>query len=547
MKLKLNSLLNNRSIGYLVNIIGILILGMTIIRLLTVVGNFSAISVVNSGYNEIRDYVSFRLAHLFLMRENPYTFDNLTELNVPFMCLYTPLYPGLVAIACKLTGYSIVAGYYIVNIVLFILTAFNMWLILKEFFDNSRLVGVIVIAANVATFFSLFGLPILNFHSDTVGIFITSLIFLVLYKDRRKTWILAILTVSLIFTKQILLVMAAPLFIYYLIVDRKLALKYMLQCIVCGLVTVAVVQILFPLYWTETIYMQFAVSESTGTLNHALKNIGECYSRYLPYFVLSLIGIVISVVVGFVKKDLYTFKTNAKSIIKDKAYLIYLVLNIVIGTLSLLYFARGYEDGYKYCQDILAPSFFLLCALIWNGYTVKRLESIELGSSTIKQGGAVIVLCCVTVTVCSHFSYRLYTKWDADTMVRLDSLLASYDGGTIYVGVNATPYMVNRNMWEPEANVYFNDGQIEYFLKEAPDLPINGLFYEEEVIDAANEYADRINGMVERREFDVIAISVENVIDMDILEDNYEEYKTFRVETATNICYPVTVWVPIED
>ena len=53
--------------------------------------------------------------------------------------------------------------------------------------------------------------------------------------------------------------------------------------------------------------------------------------------------------------------------------------------------------------------------------------------------------------------------------------------------------------------------------------------------------------MVANREFGVVATSVENIIDMDVLEENYEEYETVRIETATNICYPVTVWLPRED
>ena len=534
------------TVGYAVNIAGILILSFLIVRLMKMVANVGCVTVINNGYNEIRDYASFRLAHLFFEGKNPYTLDNLNY-NVPFACLYTPIYPAMVAFVCRVLDCDIVGGYYVVNIFVYFVTSFFIWLTVKDYFDNSKFIGIIAVTINVGSFFALFDIPILNFHTDTIGILMISMMMFILKKYKEKTAILALLTVWLVFTKQILIVIAVPVFIYYLIENRKFALKYFCQCVVIGLFTVAAVQIICPLYWTETVYFQFAVSGDSGTVSESVKNLTSCYRRYIPYFVLAGSGVVLSAVIDVVKKDFSINAKTVKRLIKEHDFALFLILNILISSLALLYIARAYEDGYKYCQDMLSPSFFLLCVYIWNGCLVKKLDKIKLANKEINQGVCVIVMCIVTTLVLRNFGDKVLNRWDSYNMLHLDRILTEHDGEKIYVGLNATPYLINRNMWEPESNVYFNDGQTEYFIGNLPDLPINTLFYEEEISEAANHYAERVNNMVANREFGVVATSVENIIDMDVLEDNYEEYETVRIETATNICYPVTVWLPRED
>lgn len=233
------------SLNIIIPIASIVILSHAIIRIFFLGGNVTSFSIINNAYNEVRDYVSFRLTHFIMDGVNPYTVDFLNQTNVPFMLLYTGLNSLLVAIVCQITGISVMAGYYIVNILTYLATAFNVWLIVKNFFKESKWIAAICVLVNVATFFALSGLPIFNFRTDSIGIYLTSVIFLIVYKNKRLTVPIAVLTVMLIFTKQILVVLMIPLFVYYFITDRKLSINYFFQCAACGIITFIVTDNIF--------------------------------------------------------------------------------------------------------------------------------------------------------------------------------------------------------------------------------------------------------------------------------------------------------------
>ena len=273
-------------------VICVIVLIFPIIKILSLLFNISTISILINSANEVRDYVSFRLANFIIEGHNPYTEEFLDETNVPFMILYTGLFPLTVAIFCKITGSTVLLGYYCVNILIYAGTVFNLWLILNDYFDKYRVIAIVCIGICSASFFSLFGLPIFNFHTDTIGIYISTLIFVVIFKNDKLTLLLALLTVSLIFTKQIMVVMVLPIFIYYLIINKKLAIKFVIQCTAIGLITFTIFQLLFPLYWSETIYAQFMVSKNYGDFYQAKENIKDFYRRYKYLVMVFGVGII---------------------------------------------------------------------------------------------------------------------------------------------------------------------------------------------------------------------------------------------------------------
>lgn len=537
--------MKKRNIAYIMieKISIILILLYPIMIILMMLGNIPGISIIENGYNEVRDYVSFRMTHLAMDGVNPYSLDVLESTNVPFMLLYTGLNPLLVAVLCRVTGISVMAGYYIVNIAMVILTAVNVWLIFKDFFPANKVAGVICTVINTATFFSLIGLPIFNFHTDTIGIYFTSIILLIVYKDKRKTLLLALLSVLLIFTKQILVVMVVPLFFYYLIMDRKLALKFFLQCAVCGLVIFVIVQLLFPLYWTETIYAQFFVSRNYGNLYSAIINICSLYYRYNMYIILILIGTIGGIYLKSKSGYEFTIPFFTRDLIKNEEYAIYLILNMIFGTIFLLYFAKCGGDGYKYCQDIIAPSFYVLAVYVWYRYFGGILFRNS-GWNLRKRSVLVLLLCFTTTITYTHFGRTYYSRDDIKNYVELDSIIESHSGEKMYLGMNSTQYMLNRNIWESE-DIWFNDGQIEYFNQTYPDIALlNKFFYNEEIENAAKSYVAEVNTMIQNKEFGLITTCSDNIVDGSLLEQNYYNSGTIGIKTDVNGIFEVTVWLP---
>lgn len=519
-----------------------------LLKLICSTGNTITISILYNSYNEVRDYVGFRLTNLILQGTNPYSLDALSDMTVPFMDLYTLFTPLSVALVCKLTHISIMAGNYFVNIAYVVLTFFHIWLIVKNLFSDMKWLAFLCVFINSATFFAMFGLPILNFRADASGIYLTSLMLLIVYKDKTQTLPLAILSVLLIFTKQVLIVLALPLFTYLFLCDRKRSIRYLMQYIICGFVVIGVVQLLFPLYWTETIYAQFFAVTSLSPLSvlynilrWSIFNIAYFCYRYIMYLLMILAVVIHTILRQKKSGNAVSFKTFFTWIMEEN-YVLYLALNIIMGGAFLLYFAQDGGDGYKYCQEILAPSLFLLTIYVWNYCFVKNLGTTHCRFIPVNNV-LVAVLCVATAITYSHFGCTYYTRDDVAQLTDLHTFIEENGDDSMYLGMNATQYLLDTDTWEPE-NIYFNDGQISYFNRTfTENRYINYWFYNEEVSLAGRKYAQTVNDKVQKRQFRLIALCIDSIVDAEILSENYTLANTYLIKTDNGI-FEVTVWLP---
>ena len=108
-------------------VVAFLFAAYTVIKLFISSAHILSFSLQYTSFNEVRDYVSFRLTNFIMEGKNPYSLEMLSEFTVPFMDLYTPFTPLLVAVLCKLTGISVLSGNYVINILFVLLTCFNLW------------------------------------------------------------------------------------------------------------------------------------------------------------------------------------------------------------------------------------------------------------------------------------------------------------------------------------------------------------------------------------------------------------------------------------
>ncbi len=526
-----------------------LIAAYVLIRLVISVWDILSFSEEYTSFNEVRDYVSFRLTNWMMQGKNPYTLSMLSDPTVPFMDLYTPFTPALVALLCKLTGMNILMGNYVINIIFVVLTCVNVWLIIRDFIPGQKLNAMMCTAVYVATFFTMFliSAPLLNFHADAAGIFFMSVIYLLVYKQKEKTLPLAILTVSLVFTKQILMVMALPLFLYYLMKDKKAAWRYFFQCCICGVVALVVIQIFFPLYWTETIYAQFFALSSESSWFFAIYNIAHCYLRYWPLLVLLFGGTAAALFIRHKKGYRFGIRKFVKELVEQEEFAVYLILNLVIGTLFLLYFSQNSIDGYKYCQDIVAPNLFILTVYVWSRYLGRYAvgEEQQTAQSAVRSI-LVLALCVSALLTYRNFTYEPYTQEDEQAYTALDQVIREHEDETIYLGMNATQYLVKEDLWEPE-NIYFNDGHMEFFDRDFTDNAlINRFFYNEEITKTADDYVEKVNQMIRNKEFGMVAVCGDLVVDGAVLEQYYYPCGSYPIKNETNGSFDVVVWLPME-
>ncbi|MBQ6481872.1 MAG: hypothetical protein IJI45_12200 [Anaerolineaceae bacterium] len=550
-------------VNYIILISAIIMLSFTLGKLICMSGNILSISIMHNAYNEVRDFVGLRLAHLLLEGKNPYSVDFLNTLHVPFLYSYTGLMPLLTAVLCRLTGLSIISGSYLLNLIIYACTVFVLCLTIKgffrDFFDDAVILhnhskrslwwnGLMIffsVAVNTALFFSMFGVPLFNTRSDTISIYLSAVIFYIVFKKKQNTLLLSVLTIVLLTCKQFMILLFVPLFFYYLLFnEKKLAFRYLWQCIIIGLILVIIIQKFFPLYWTETILYQFISNKDYGSFQSALLNIRNFYYRFFMEILLIIIGLVF---IFFIGRKKTTFSVKIMEFLENNDYAVYLCMNLIVGTIALLYLAKCDGDGYKYCQDLLAPALFLLSAFIWGKGFAKFLtmNGENLPGRNLLLTVFSSVLCLSAVITHSHFETNYYRLEDVKALINLDEDITRLRGEQIYLGMNSTQYMINHDLWE-DPDIDFNDGQIQYFNLSYDKKSIyDKIFFNNEIDDAASRYVQRVNQKTANQEYSLLTTCIDTVIDLDILSENYYPYKTYGIKTEANgMVYDVTLWLP---
>lgn len=529
---------------YITYIICIIVLSLPVACILIELGNIITVSVMNNAFNEVRDYVSFRLTHFIMEGINPYSFETIQNLSVPFFYLYGALYPLTVAGLCKATGMSIIAGFYFVNICLVCFTTINIWLIVKESFKECipaefYWISFICVAINVGTFFTMFRLPVLNFRGDVVGIYISSLIFLILYKNKEHVFCVAFLTVMLFFAKQIMLVMGIPILIFYMLVDKKLAKKYIVYGMVIGIGVIVILQLIFPLYLNETIVALFGINGNYGSVKSSIYNLLFLVKQYCVYCIAIICGSLNFIKNKKNKKILPFLKEILWKKIKSKeAFIVFLWVNIIMETIFLLYFAKCDGDGYKYCQDMLAANIFILGIYFLCRYCFNFLKKYA-------QLASLMILCIATTITFFQFSTNLYFKDDVCAYYDLNAIISEHKDELMYLGINSEQYLLNEDIWECD-NIYFNDGQVGCLMPDRIDKQFSErMLYDQKLRKLMGNYANHLNELVANKSFGLVTTCAEDVLDMQLLEKNYYKYATYTLKTET-LSSDVIVWLPLK-
>ncbi len=525
------------------------VLCFILFKIFVYISEISSISVMFNGINEARDYIKLRLVNYILNGINPYTLDTFYCHNVPYVFPHSAFYPIMVAIVCKLTNISIISGYYVVNILCVLITCLNVFLIVKNFFNTNllKIIAFLCILINITSYFTIFGAPIFTFRSDVGGILVYSLFLLTVYKNKKQTLLLSILSVMFILTKQSFIVMAIPLLIFYLLTKEKiLALKYVIQCIICGIITFVLIQIFFPMYWVETTYIISSLFKELGGLEYAIHNIFDFYLTYLAYSILILAGITGIIIIKKNNKIKNSFYSFFKDLIEKHEYATYLILNMFFGTIFLFILARGDIDGIKYCRGILGLSFLLLSIYIWHKYFADTIITPK--REELKQTILILFLCIASVITYYRTTTDFrYTVDDIKTFINLDSDIAMHENEKIYLGMNTTQYMINRNLWDPD-NIWFNDGQIKFIDRDIDNEIVNKYFYGEYIENAGKNYKKEVYEMIKNKEFGIIALCFMDYtyIDKDFLNEYYYPAKEYMVSSLNSGGAEVTVWYPRE-
>lgn len=536
-------------------------------RILDSLANIWAVSRLYYSYNEMRDYVGIRLSQFVMNGINPYTLENAVSGTVPFLYQYTGLTPVLVGLFCRFTGVGIIEANYVFCFVYIILTSCNLYLIFKDKSEDILYNAVLFVCVllNTSTFFSMFGNTILTWRPDASGLYLCSLIFLITYKNPKRTALLAALSVLLIITKQFLIVFCIPLFFYLLIRDiwngdcqisisenngrhvkqdigKRIrggnAIRYIIFCIIFGLVLFFSIRILFPLYWTETIYGQYlSTAKHTLPFEIALSGLNLFFIRYRWYWVASVGCITVLLVLN---RGMNAQNRGVSICIKDHGFSVYLLLNFVCGVLTCLYVARIEADNFHYCGSLIGPGLFMimLCLL---SFIKRKFENRTQTANSV----FLAVLALITLGVIGNHYTDKYQTEDIKNIGSVYSILDEHKDEEMYIGIAATGWILKEGLAEPK-NIWVNDGQTEFFNTYTAGGPSfqKTIFYGiEDLGRIAGNYVREVNEKVSRKEFCVITLEHDKLIDRELLLQNYDFQGSYPMKNDNTVFFETEVWL----
>ncbi len=380
----------------------------------------------------------------------------------------------------------------------------------------------------------MFRVPFFTFRPDALGILLSSILLLIMYRCPQRVILSAFVTVTLIHTKQILVAIALPIFIYYLLNNTRYAVKYFIACLVIAVAEFVIIRLVFPIYWGASIYSLFTTVYGFS-IRTALRNIAIFCRRYAAFILMGFAGVIL-----MLRKKTGNYWTRIKSLLSDMRheYIMLITMNIISSLGFLLYCARNGGDGIKYCNDMLAPSVIIFSVLVWR-YAVSSWSRLNLSV-------VVLVICCAAFCslILGQFNYRTFDLKDIRGYSELWGTIQQYDNGKpMYLGMVSSIYLTgSRN---PDKDyIYFDDGHIQYQVKTSPHNKISSFLLVDDIYDAGRKYIKTINRMAGDKNFSVIVQDLGSRISEEVLSENYREVKSLNLSDTVWGSFTTKIYVP---
>lgn len=254
--------------------------------------------VIGFGYpREILEPANVYLTNLFIRGKSPYTLSAL-EWEVPGINYDYPFLTNLVvAMICKLTGCSALAGHYALSIFSILATAVIGFKMINQYSKTT----VAPALGALLFMFCHWRFGYVSAAPDDFGllVFLITVELAVNPKIKNKPLLCAIAVTISFYIKQYFVFSALGIFIYMILYSKKEALRFFLYTFVINVTVGVIVTTFWPLYWTYSFLFLYCGC-FTG-VNFGLSFLFE-QMKYLIAIFAALFAILIAGLVMAVKK-----------------------------------------------------------------------------------------------------------------------------------------------------------------------------------------------------------------------------------------------------
>ena len=482
---------------------------------------------------ELREGANIALTRSFLKGANPYTLEiSLDSVRPSLFYMYPFMYSLLVA------GISIILPFVDLPLLHYIISficgttaaAIGAYIVKKE---------TVSPFAPLTTFFLMLSCSwrgaYISAFPDTMALLMSVLLlYLVIYESKKWHMAsMAILTIMIFFTKQYFVIIAVGIWIYYLISDRKKLLRYTIYCATTGIIFAIVVSLIFPLYWT---YSLFFVNGSATRIS--VENIIFCIKQYC-YIGFTFFPVLLMCFYGFFQLIMHR---------KEKPWQNrQTVLFAVFLTSGFFLLKLGTNDGayLTYFLQLLIPVMIILGMICFEKYVYSELGGINESICIL------IIFLFVGVSVLNvtqKFANSVYLNEDdvqewSDIYIYLNEC----EGQQIYYSPNLAFYAMEHNQY------IYDLGQNEFVNYESEGITTLGAWkqskisstlfpYVDDIIENHMDYREKLLDDIHKGVYDVVVETQYLYFDRDDLDENYKLQATYELKSGT-VVYWTDVWV----
>ena len=336
--------------------------------------------IIGYGYpREILEPANIALTRSFLTDRVPYVLKSL-DYEIPAINYEYPFIVSLLAAGIvKITGCEILLAHYILSIGAFLATGVLGYLFVKPYVKTT----VAPIASAILFLMCHWRFGYISAAPDDFGffIFMLTLYLAINPKIKNKSLICAIMTTICFYTKQYFVFVALGIFVYMLLYSRKEALRLAIYTIVINVIAAIVVSIVWPLYWTYSLF--FLYNGTFSGIGFGISSLVEQMKYLSAIFIGLFLVIAVAVVMSFVKKrkiqgDMAENtstnnmeRTTRKNIIRNyvskvkenNAFDLFIV-EIPVMFIPLIFFGRNDGAFLSYFLQLWMPSIIVVTFII---------------------------------------------------------------------------------------------------------------------------------------------------------------------------------------
>ena len=485
--------------------------------------------VVNRNPKELREMSLIAYAVDFSEGVNPYSLKILEQKLPTNVGCYGFMVPFVVSPLVKVVGRAnALLLFEFITILLACLGIIFTWLILRENGVSKNLSSCGTVLMYIAQLLSG-GLVSAAFAGQWGMTFLLMLTYLVIHdspKQKFRPILYVIIIIFIFYDKQYFVFISLPILIYLVIKDRRSSITFAITGMIVGVISLAVVQLIFPLYFSLAI-ARAQLDSVMGTFDYSVVQLIVLLRQ--KWFILCSVFTMLAIF-NAIKK------AKISKNVDEISFELWALITLFI---PVMYLSLNKGQDKEYLTQLIIPYVVLIGVETISKYfaTTKDDERVR-----VKILGTSIRI-ALFFTMIFSLKDEIIVPFSAFNSEKKDSWARAYElldyyapTGKIIVPPQLSQYcLVN--------GIYTDDyGQAEYMSLTALEKYEKNNIYKvlfpnlDELLQINIEYNEEVQKNIEEQNYDMVVLNVQNagnyVIDNPVIGENYKLVDTIDLYTG---------------